>query len=95
MRRPSAAPAGLRSFEGLIVGALLLFALQQWLGDLGAWYLAGLGAVAIGFALWLPQGLWGVLRQRRGWQLVSTTAHPPDARAPGPLPHPLERRPTP
>jgi branched-chain amino acid transport system permease protein len=86
---------GLRSFEGPIVGALLLFALQEWLGDLGAWYLAGLGAVAIGFALWLPQGLWGVLQQRRGWQLVSTAAHPPHARAPAPLPHPLERRPTP
>jgi branched-chain amino acid transport system permease protein len=68
---------GLRSFEGPFIGALLLFALQEWLGDFGAWYLAGLGAVAIGFALGLPQGLWGALQQRRGWRLVSTAAHPP------------------
>jgi len=59
---------GLRSLVGPLVGALLLFGLQETAGDYGAWYLAGLGAVAAGFALWLPQGLaglWHDWRERR------------------------------
>lgn len=51
---------GLRSQWGPLLGALLLFALQETLGHLGAWYLAGLGAVAAVFALWLPRGLAGL-----------------------------------
>lgn len=51
---------GLRSQWGPLVGALLLFVLQESLGHLGAWYLAGLGAVAVVFALWLPRGLAGI-----------------------------------
>ena len=51
---------GLRSQWGPLLGALLLFVLQESLGHLGAWYLAGLGAVAAVFALWLPRGLAGV-----------------------------------
>ena len=85
---------GLRSFEGPFIGALLLFALQEWLGDFGAWYLAGLGAVAIGFALGMPHGLWGWLQQRRGWRLVSTAAHPPAGAAPSPNLS-IQRRPLP
>jgi branched-chain amino acid transport system permease protein len=80
---------GLRSFEGPIVGALLLFALQELLGDFGAGYLAGLGGVAVLCALWLPQGLWGLARERLGWQLVATGARPP------PPSSPLDRRPVP
>jgi branched-chain amino acid transport system permease protein len=84
---------GLRSFEGPFVGALLLFATQEWLGDSGAWYLAGLGAVAVACALYLPRGLWGLARQRLGWQLVATGARPPAAAAPSsPLVPTLERR---
>ncbi|MFP8779546.1 branched-chain amino acid ABC transporter permease [Hydrogenophaga sp. RWCD_12] len=59
---------GLRSQWGPLVGALLLFVLQESLGHLGAWYLAGLGAVAMVFALWLPRGLagvWDAWRARR------------------------------
>jgi len=57
---------GLRSQWGPLLGALLLFTLQESLGHLGAWYLAGLGAVAVVFALWLPRGLAGVWDD---WQL--------------------------
>ncbi|HSV47528.1 MAG TPA: branched-chain amino acid ABC transporter permease [Ramlibacter sp.] len=64
---------GLRSFEGPFVGALLLFALQELAGDFGAWYLAGLGAAAVLFALYLPDGLWGVLRDRAGWSFLPTS----------------------
>lgn len=51
---------GLRSQWGPLLGALLLFVLQESLGHLGAWYLAGIGVVAAVFALWLPRGLAGV-----------------------------------
>lgn len=64
---------GLRSQWGPLVGALLLFVLQESLGHLGAWYLAGLGAVAMVFALWLPRGLAGV------WDAWRARRHqPPD-----------------
>jgi len=59
---------GLRSTAGPLVGALLLFVLQELAGDFGAWYLGGLGAVAGAFALWLPQGLVGAFVQWRGRQ---------------------------
>ncbi|GCL62094.1 branched-chain amino acid ABC transporter permease [Pseudaquabacterium pictum] len=56
---------GLRSMAGPLVGALLLFGLQEIVGHLGAWYLAGLGGVAAACALWLPQGLVGLWQQRQ------------------------------
>jgi branched-chain amino acid transport system permease protein len=55
---------GLGTFEGPLLGALAFFAIQHWFADLGAWYLIGLGATAIAFALLLPRGLWGWLEHR-------------------------------
>lgn len=63
---------GLRSFEGAILGALIFFALQQMFGNLGVWYLAGLGAVAVAFALYLPDGIWGAIRSYTGIELLPT-----------------------
>lgn len=63
---------GLRSFEGAILGALIFFALQQLFGNLGVWYLAGLGAVAVAFALYLPEGIWGAIRRYTGIELLPT-----------------------
>ena len=40
---------------------IVFFALQQWLSDLGAWYLVILGVVAILVTLFLPRGLWGLI----------------------------------
>ncbi len=57
---------GLKTFEGPIVGALIFFFLQEAFGDFGAWYLFGLGIVAIVFALYLPDGLWGWVEKKRG-----------------------------
>ena len=57
---------GLRTFEGPIVGAVIFFLLQEIFGNLGVWYLAGLGLVAVAFALYLPDGLWGFWRRRTG-----------------------------
>ena len=55
---------GLGTFEGPIVGALIFFFIQYEFADAGAWYLIGLGVVAIGFALLLPRGLWGLIGSR-------------------------------
>jgi branched-chain amino acid transport system permease protein len=55
---------GLGTFEGPLIGAVVFFAIQHWFADLGAWYLIGLGATAIAFALLLPHGLWGWVEHR-------------------------------
>ncbi|WP_298493260.1 branched-chain amino acid ABC transporter permease [uncultured Maritimibacter sp.] len=55
---------GLGSFTGPVIGALLLFAIQEVFGDYGSWYLAGLGVVAILFALYAPGGVVGLITGR-------------------------------
>jgi branched-chain amino acid transport system permease protein len=55
---------GLGTFEGPIVGALILFLLQDQFGNGGVWYLVGLGMTAILFALFLPRGIWGTISDR-------------------------------
>jgi branched-chain amino acid transport system permease protein len=61
---------GLGTFEGPVLGALVLFGIQQEFQDSGSWYLVGLGAVAIGVTLLLPRGLWGALVDRYQIRLV-------------------------
>lgn len=63
---------GLRTFEGPIFGAIIFFLLQEFLGSYGVWYLAGLGVVAILFALYAPNGIWGELQNRYGLRLLPT-----------------------
>ena len=63
---------GLGTFEGPILGGVLFFVLQELFGDFGVWYLAGLGAIAVAFALLLPDGLWGTIRARTGFDLLPT-----------------------
>jgi branched-chain amino acid transport system permease protein len=67
---------GLRSQWGPLVGALLLYILQESLGHLGPWYLAGLGVVAIVFALWLPRGLAGLWDDWQARRALGTTPAP-------------------
>jgi hypothetical protein len=55
---------GLGTVEGPIVGAIAFFLIQNKFADYGAWYLVGLGASAIVFALFLPRGLWGTVETR-------------------------------
>jgi branched-chain amino acid transport system permease protein len=52
---------GIGTIEGPIVGAIIFFALQQWLSDLGTWYLVILGVLAIVITLYLPKGVWGLI----------------------------------
>jgi branched-chain amino acid transport system permease protein len=61
---------GLGTFEGPIIGAIVLFVIQNEFGDNGVWYLVGLGAAAIGFALLLPRGIWGTLEERYGLRVM-------------------------
>jgi len=57
---------GLGRYLGPVVGAILFFVLQELFGDFGAWYLAGIGVVAILFALYAPNGLVGLFAQKTG-----------------------------
>jgi branched-chain amino acid transport system permease protein len=61
---------GLGTFEGPILGAILLFAIQTIFTQGGPWYLVGLGATAALFALALPRGIWGTIEKRLGLQLL-------------------------
>jgi branched-chain amino acid transport system permease protein len=72
--------------EGPIIGAVIFFAVQEKFAGYGAWYLVGIGAVAIAVVLTAPGGLWGVAT-RRGWSLlpVGYRVRAPAAPAPGAL----------
>ena len=61
---------GLGTFEGPILGAVLLFAIQTTFTQGGPWYLVGLGATAALFALVMPRGLWGTVEERLGLRLL-------------------------
>jgi len=60
---------GMGTIEGPIIGALILFALQQQLSQYGAWYLVLVGGIAVLATLTVPRGLWGVVSDRWGWSL--------------------------
>ncbi len=61
---------GLGTFEGPVLGALVLFGVQQEFQGSGSWYLVGLGAVAIAVTLVFPRGLWGALVDRFNIRLM-------------------------
>jgi branched-chain amino acid transport system permease protein len=61
---------GLGTFEGPIIGAVIFYLIQNQFADSGAWYLVGLGATAILFALFLPRGVWGTVQDRLHVQLL-------------------------
>jgi len=82
---------GLGTIEGPILGAIVFFALQQWLSGLGVWYLVILGVVAVVITLFLPRGLWGLISGNGrfrlfpvGYRVVTPTA----LLATGPAPEP-------
>jgi branched-chain amino acid transport system permease protein len=61
---------GLGTFEGPVLGALVLFGIQQEFQDQGSWYLVGLGAVAIIVTLLFPRGIWGAIVDRFNLRLL-------------------------
>ena len=66
---------GLGTFEGPVLGALVLFGVQQQFQDQGSWYLVGLGLVAIVVTLLLPRGLWGTVVERFDIRLLPVGYH--------------------
>lgn len=60
---------GIGTIEGPIVGALVLYFLQDYLAHFGTWYLITLGTIAIIVMLVAPRGLWGFVESRLDWQL--------------------------
>ncbi|MQT15141.1 branched-chain amino acid ABC transporter permease [Segnochrobactrum spirostomi] len=83
---------GLGTFEGAILGAVIFFVIEALFGAAGVWYLVGLGATALVFALFLSRGLWGTFATRFdihllpvGYRLVigrRAPAHPSDVAVP-------------
>ncbi|HEY7663584.1 MAG TPA: branched-chain amino acid ABC transporter permease [Xanthobacteraceae bacterium] len=61
---------GIGRVEGPIIGTIVFFLLRETLADLGSVYLLMLGAVAIAVMLLAPNGIWGFLAGRFGWQLL-------------------------
>jgi branched-chain amino acid transport system permease protein len=55
---------GIGTIEGPIVGVILFYVLNKFLSDYGAWYLIGLGLLAIGVTVLFPAGLWGWFSRR-------------------------------
>jgi branched-chain amino acid transport system permease protein len=60
---------GIGRLEGPIIGTIVFFVLRELLADYGAFYLLTLGVVAIAVMLKAPQGIWGLIAARFGWQL--------------------------
>src|SRR5271166_5617351 len=54
---------GIGSLEGPIIGAIIFFALREWLAGFGAWYLIILGLISIAVILFEPRGVWGACRR--------------------------------
>jgi branched-chain amino acid transport system permease protein len=74
---------GIGTIEGPILGALVLFGLQQTLSGYGAWYLVIVGGLAVAATLLAPRGLWGLASDRYGWSLLPVGYR---VRDPRPLP---------
>ncbi len=52
---------GIGTIEGPVLGAVVFTVVQRAFAGAGVWYLILLGAMAIGAAVWLPRGLWGLV----------------------------------
>jgi branched-chain amino acid transport system permease protein len=61
---------GLGTFEGPILGAIVLWLIQTQFVSNGPGYLIGLGLTAIVFALFFPRGVWGMISERFGIRLL-------------------------
>jgi len=66
---------GIGRIEGPIVGTIIFFALRQSFAGIGSLYLLLMGAVAIVVMLWAPKGLWGMIVERLGWQVLPLQRH--------------------
>ncbi len=63
---------GIGTLEGPIVGAIVLYFLQDYLAGFGAWYLISLGALAVAVMLVAPKGIWGYVAGRFDIEIFPT-----------------------
>jgi len=63
---------GLGTLEGPIIGAIVLFFLQDYLASLGTWYLVTLGSLAAAVMLVAPKGIWGYVAARFDIEIFPT-----------------------
>jgi branched-chain amino acid transport system permease protein len=61
---------GIGRIEGPLIGTVVFFILRQLLADYGTIYLLILGLVAIAAMVKAPKGLWGLVADHFGWQLL-------------------------
>jgi branched-chain amino acid transport system permease protein len=61
---------GVGRIEGPLIGTVVFFILRQLLADYGTFYLLMLGVIAIAAMLKAPKGLWGLVADRFGWQML-------------------------
>jgi branched-chain amino acid transport system permease protein len=61
---------GMGTIEGPVLGALVLFGLQEALSSYGARYLVIVGGLAVIATLVSPRGVWGFAADRFGWSLL-------------------------
>jgi branched-chain amino acid transport system permease protein len=60
---------GIGTLEGPLIGTLIYFVLRGCLAQYGAVYMIILGVVAVVVMLKAPQGVWGLISERLGWQV--------------------------
>jgi branched-chain amino acid transport system permease protein len=78
---------GIGTIEGPIVGVALFYLLNKFLSDYGAWYLVGLGGLAIVVTIKFPHGLWGAFARRfdvHVFPIQRRVIGPPPGRPPRP-----------
>lgn len=77
---------GIGTLEGPILGVIVFFALRELVTGIlqvsAGWYLVALGVVAVATMLLAPRGLWPLLRDRFGIELLSVRRQPPPFAAP-------------
>jgi branched-chain amino acid transport system permease protein len=61
---------GMGTIEGPVIGALVLFGLQEALSSCGAWHLVVVGGLAAAATLVASRELWGLVSDRFGWSLL-------------------------
>jgi branched-chain amino acid transport system permease protein len=60
---------GIGTLEGPLIGTLIYFVLRGCVAQYGAVYMIILGVVAVVMMLKAPQGVWGLISERLGWQV--------------------------
>ena len=63
---------GIGTIEGPIIGSLIYVILQQWLSEYPSVGLLILGVIAITVILVVPKGIMGTIRERFGFEILST-----------------------